>query len=196
LSKVRLDFPGYEQILVEGEAGTCLFVLRSGSAKVCIGNGQDEELVLFYMQRGDYVGDIALLDDSARCASVVALERSTALGISKADFCDVMEANPDLPRAIILSLTRRLREDNNRIRSLALDPVYRRLREKLYELAIPVDGTENLQLPRKFSHRELGSMIGASRKMVSKILSDLYFGDFIEVEDRKLLIRKPLPRDW
>ena len=151
---------------------------------------------MFYMQRGDYVGDIALLDDSARCASVVALERSTALGISKADFCDVMEANPDLARAIILSLTRRLREDNNRIRSLALDPVYRRLREKLYELAIPIDGSDVLQLQRKFSHRELGSMIGASRKMVGNILSDLYLGEFIAMEGQRLVIMKQLPKNW
>ena len=190
------QFARNEPILIEGDIGERLYILESGSAKVFIGDSAEEELVLFIMLPGDYVGDIALLDDSSRSASVVALEPSTALCISKSDFQRLLDNSPGLARSIILSLTRRLREDNKRIRSLALDPVYRRLRDKLYELAVPVENSDLFTLPRKFSHRALGAMIGASRKMVSKILSDLIVGGYIELQDGVLLITKRLPKDW
>ncbi len=185
-----------ETILTEGDIGERLYILESGSAQVFVGNQSDEVLVLFIMQPGDFVGDIALLDDSSRSASVVALEPSTALCISKNDFQRLLDNSPGLARSIILSLTRRLREDNKRIRSLALDPVYRRLRDKIYELAVPLENSELYTLPRRFSHRELGAMIGASRKMVSKILSDLIVGGYIELQDGVVVINIQLPKDW
>ena len=190
------SFSANEVILHEGGIGEQLYILESGTAKVYVGNPPDEELVLFFMQHGDFVGDIALLDDSFRSASVVALDPCVTLCISKIDFHRLLDGNPDLARSIILSLTRRLREDNKRIRSLALDPVYRRLRDKLYELAITAEKSEFLTLPRKFTHREIGAMIGASRKMVSKLLSDLVVGGYIEFQTRIIVIVKKLPKDW
>lgn len=191
-----VHFARNETILNEGDLGEHLYILESGSAKVFIGNNPDEELVLFIMQEGDYVGDIALLDDSSRSASVVALESSAALCISKEDFKRLLDSNSETSRSIILSLTRRLREDNKRIRSLALDPVYRRLRDKLYELADDLEHDETTALSRKYSHRELGAMIGASRKMVGNILSDLIVGEYIEQRDGIIFIRRTLPQDW
>ena len=96
-------------------------------------------------------------------------------------------------RSIILSLTRRLRKDSKRIRSLVLDLVYRRLREKFYEPAVLVENSELLILLRRFSHRELGTMIGAFRQMVSKVLSDSIFGGYVELRDGVLVIVRMLP---
>ena len=69
-----------------------------------------------------------------------------------------------------------------------LDLVYRRLRDNFYEPAVPVENSELLILLRRFSHRELGTMIGASRKMVSKVLSDSIFGGYVELRDSVLVI--------
>ena len=167
--------------------------MESGSAKVFVGNLADEGLVLFIMQPGDFVGDIALLDESFRSASLVVLEASTALCFSKGDFHRLLDYSPGMVRSIILSLTRRLRKDSKRIRSLVLDLVYRRLREKFYEPAVLVENSELLILLRRFSHRELGTMIGAFRQMVSKVLSDSIFGGYVELRDGVLVIVRMLP---
>ncbi len=183
-------------LMHEGDPGECLYIIESGGTKVYVGGDADaKELVLYFMEPGDYVGDIALLDEHARSATVLAIEPTTTLALPKEDFMWLLHINDEVRRSIILSLTRRLRQDNMRQLSLAQDPEYRRLRSKLYELSVEnSDGTFSTK--RKFRHRDLASMIGSSRKMVSKLLGDLVYGEYLEISEDKLTIVKKLPKDW
>ena len=90
---------------------------------------------------------------------------------------------------------RRLRDATEGSRSLALDNVYRRLADKLQELGRDETG-EVKPLTRKYSHQELGSMIGASREMVGKVMAELVKGEYIEVRNGRIAIQRKLPRNW
>lgn len=190
----RHTFKKNTVIMPEGEPGECLYIIASGSVKVFVGDEDGRELVLYQEGPGSCIGDISLLDDAPRSASVMTLEKTVAWSLSKHDFLTCIEQNPAMSLTIIRTLTRRLRDATGGIRSLALDNVYRRLADKLIELAVEEDGVPALQ--KRYSHQDLGNMIGASREMVGKVISELVNGEYIELRDRRIYILRNLPRNW
>ena len=190
----RHTFKKNTVIMPEGEPGECLYIIETGSVKVFVGDEDGRELVLYQEGPGSCIGDIALLDDEPRSASVITLEKTVAWSLSKQDFLLCVEQNPAMSLSIIRSLTRRLRDATGGIRSLALDNVYRRLADKLIELAVETEG--ELALQKRYSHQDLGSMIGASREMVGKVITELVNGEYIELRDRKIHLLRNLPRNW
>ena len=190
-------------LMNQGDSGESMFIIKSGSVKVFLSDDDGRELVLYEQGPGAVIGDIALLDNEPRSASVMTLEPSSALIIGKQAFLDCLRQSPETAINIIRSLTARLRDATEGSRRLALDNVYRRLVDKLYELAgvDPQVGTKPdalipPALPKKYSHQELGNMIGASREMVGKIMAELVKGDYVEVREGCLHIMKKLPRNW
>jgi len=192
----RLTYRKNAVLMTEGEPGESLFMIESGSAKVFVSDEDGHELVLFIETAGSHIGDISLLDDEPRSASVVTLENCTVVTISKSDFLESVQSHPVILLSIIRELTRRLRRATDGIRSLALDNVYRRLADKLEQMALMDEDSGLLTLPQKFSHQELGNMIGASREMVGKIMAELKKGEYVDVRDRRIVLVKKLPRDW
>jgi len=199
----ELSFRKNAVMMNEGDPGESMFVIKSGSVKVYLSDEDGRELVLYEQGVGAVIGDIALLDNEPRSASVMTLEPVVALMIGKQAFLDCLRQSPDTAINIIRSLTARLRDATEGSRRLALDNVYRRLVDKLHELAgvdphIGVDGSaETLpKLPKKYSHQELGNMIGASREMVGKIMAELVKGEYVEVRDGRLHLLRKLPRNW
>ncbi len=182
-------------LMTEGDIGESMYIIRSGSVKVFVSDSDGKELILYHQNAGSIVGDIALLDDAPRSASVTATEATHALMISKAKFLDLLREHPELSIGVIRSLTQRLREATEGSRRLALDNVYQRLTDKLTELKV-TDSKDQDHLPRKFSHQELGNMIGASREMVGKVMAELIKGEYVEVDDGILYLRKKFPKDW
>jgi len=189
------SFRKHAVLMTEGDVGETMYVIRSGLVKVFVSDDDGKELVLYQQGPGAVIGDIALLDDEPRSASVSTLEKTTTLVFGKAAFLDCLRSSPEMSINIIRSLTHRLRQATEGSRSLALDNVYRRLADKLQELATENDNDAPI-LPKKFSHQELGNMIGASREMVGKVMAELVKGEYIEVRDGRIAIQRKLPRNW
>lgn len=182
-------------LMTEGDAGESMYVIQSGLVKVFVSDDDGKELILYEQGAGAVIGDIALLDDEPRSASVSTLDKTTALMIGKSSFIQCLKDSPEMSLGIIRSLTQRLRHATEGSRSLALDNVYRRLADKLQELS--VDKTETTaRLEKKYSHQDLGSMIGASREMVGKVMAELVKGEYIKLQDGIIYILKRLPRNW
>lgn len=197
------NFRKHTVIMSEGDRGDSMHIIKSGSVKIFLSDDDGRELVLYEQGAGAAIGDIALLDDAPRSASVTALEPTSVLTISKEAFLECLRQSPDTAINIIRSLTTRLREATEGSRRLALDNVYRRLTDKLHELAgldpnigFEPNGDQPSQLPRKYSHQELGNMIGASREMVGKIMAELVKGEYVELREGCLHLLRKLPRNW
>jgi len=199
----ELRYRKHAILMNEGDVGESMYVIKSGTVKVFVSDEDGHELVLYEAGAGAAIGDIALLDNEPRSASVKALENCSVLSIGKQAFLDCLMQSPETAINIIRSLTSRLRDATENSRSLALDNVYRRLADKLHELAgidpaVGVDSNaeQPSSLPKKYSHQELGNMIGASREMVGKVMAELVKGEYVEVREGRLHLLKKLPRNW
>jgi len=183
------------ELIRQGEPGKSLYIIESGRVKIFVASEDGREITINEEGDGSCIGEIALLDDEPRSASVITLEETVAIPISKSAFQACVEDNPAIALAIIRTLTRRLRAATGGMKSLALDNVYRRLAAKINELAT-TDDNDITRLTQRYTHQDLGNMVGASREMVSKVMAELVKGGYIELQDKKIVIRRPLPHDW
>ena len=181
-------------LMAEGETGESLYIIKSGSIKIYISDEQGGEMTLFIEGPGSYVGEISLLDDAPRSASVMAQEDTEVLVISKSLFYECIAHNPVIAFDLIRIVTQRLRKATDDLRTLALKNVYQRLALKLIELSEEQDGIR--VLTKKYSQDAFSKMIGSSREMVGKVLTELDKGGFTEIKDGRLRLLKTLPHDF
>lgn len=83
-------------ITKEGDLGTGLYVITNGGAKVIVHRGQADEMVLAEFSAGDFFGDMALLLEQPRTATVVATAETDCLVLHRADFKRLAVENPEL----------------------------------------------------------------------------------------------------
>ena len=191
---VTRKFPINTIIISEGDTTDALYVILSGKVKAFLSDEHGKEVILDIVGPGGYFGEIAPLDDAPRSASVMTLEPSSFLIISKSDFRDCVAKNPDIAINLISELTHRIRMLTGNVKGLALRDVYGRVVETLLNLAKEKDG--RLTIADKLTQQDLANMVGASREMVSRILKDLTTGGYITIEDRRITITKRLPAGW
>lgn len=99
--------PG-QLIMRQGDTGVGAFIIRSGKVDI-IQERDGKEQKLATLGPGDVVGEMALLDEFPRSASVRAIEPTTALGIQRWHFKGILESHPQLALALLPILTRRIR---------------------------------------------------------------------------------------
>jgi CRP/FNR family cyclic AMP-dependent transcriptional regulator len=179
-------FPRGTYIVRAGEDTDALYIILSGKVKVLIPNEDGREVILTAMGPNEFFGEMGMLDDQPRSASVEAVEPCEMLRISKAGFMDTMRDNFDVAMLIIRNLVRHLREADRKIESLALVDVSGRVARLLMEMAEEIDGKWIVQ--RAPPKQEIARMIGASREMVSRVVKDLQRRGFIQAEGRKIVV--------
>ncbi len=183
----RTRFGRNETIIGAGDPTDSLYIVISGRLKVLMCDQQGREVILAILGSGEFFGEMGLLDDSPRSASVVTLEPCELLSISKVDFKRTLAENSDLSLTVMRGLVKRLREADQKIGSLALMDVYGRVARLLLQMAEEVDGEK--VVVKKLSKQDIAKMIGASREMVSRVMKDLELGGYIEVRGRSVVLR-------
>lgn len=191
---VTRSYPKNSMVIHEGDHSDSLYVILSGKVKVFLADEEGKEVTLNNQGEGEYFGELALFDDAPRSASVITTENTRLTVISKTAFDECMENNPAIALKVIRGLARRLRELTENVRSLALMDVYGRVARVLLDMA-ETEGDKKV-IPQRLTQREIASMVGASREMVSRILRDLSIGGYISIENKIITINERLPPAW
>lgn len=187
-------FPKSAIIINEGDETGSFHVMLSGKVRVYVSDEYGKELTLSLDGSGKYFGELALLDDEPRSASVITTEKSTCGIISKVEFKAWLTKNPDAPFSIIKGLSNKVRSLTGKVRNLALSDVYGRL---IIELQNMAEEKETVRvISNKPTQQDLANMIGASREMVSKIFKELLKGGYISIDGKSLIINKKFPSSW
>jgi CRP/FNR family cyclic AMP-dependent transcriptional regulator len=167
-------------IVRAGDSTDSLYILLSGRAKVTNFDEEGREIILAWLNPGEFFGEMGLVDGSPRSASVMAMEPCELLNISSDAFTRCMQDNFEVAQKLMQILVRRLREADRKIESLALLDVYGRVARLLLELSVDENGKKVVK--KKMSKQDMARMIGASREMVSKVMRDLELSGYIVCE--------------
>ena len=179
-------FPRGSFIIRAGEETDALYIILAGRAKVLIPDDDGNEVILSVIGPNEFFGEMGLLDDQPRSASVETMEPTEVLRITRTAFLNTLRDNFDAAMLIIRNLVKRLREADRKIESLALIDVYGRVARLLMEMAKEQDGEWIVEkAPPK---QEIARMIGASREMVSRVVKDLNDKGVIRAEKRRIVI--------
>lgn len=180
-------------LITEGEQGDTLYMILSGKVRVYVSNEEGREVTLSMQGRGEYFGELALLDRSPRSASVVTLEPCELALLTRADFERCLLENPRMSLQIGRALAHRVRVLTDRVRNLALLSVYGRVVQTLDDLAVTQpDGQRCIE--ERLTHHDIAAMVGASREMVARVMKELTDAHYIENINRTIHIKRPLPK--
>ncbi len=182
-------------IIHEGDLSDSLYVILSGRVRIYLSDEEGKEVDLNILGAGEYFGELAALDNFPRSASVITLQESRFMIVSKKEFDSCLTTNPQIAVRIIDELTSRFRSMTDNVKSLALMDVYGRVARTLINLAAESDDGK-LVIQQKLTQQDLANMVGASREMVSRILKDLTRGGYITVESKHITIQEKLPHAW
>jgi len=183
----RRSAPRSSIIMAAGDPTDSLYIVISGRLKVMMGDSDGKEVILSILGPGEFFGEMGLIDDSPRSASVITIEPCELLAIAKRDFKKCLAENFDMAMGVMKGLVRRLREADRKIGSLALLDVYGRVARLLFDMSETVDGQK--MVTKRLPKQDIAKMIGASREMVSRVMKDLQMGGYIEVRGSTILLR-------
>ena len=96
-------------LMRRGEMGDSLFVIHDGWFKIVTEDAQGGELIINKSGPGETIGEMALLDEAPRSATVVALSDATVLELKKNAFLEILHQRPDVATTLIRGLSSRLR---------------------------------------------------------------------------------------
>jgi len=183
----RRSAPRSNTIMAGGDPTDSLYIVLSGRLKVMMSDSDGKEVILSILGPGEFFGEMGLIDDEPRSASVVTIEPCELLSIAKRDFKKCLAENVEMSMAVMRGLVRRLREADRKIGSLALLDVYGRVARLLLDMAETVDGEKIVT--KRLPKQDIAKMIGASREMVSRVMKDLQTGGYIEMRGSNIVLR-------
>jgi CRP-like cAMP-binding protein/sugar phosphate isomerase/epimerase len=120
------SFDAGQLIFAEGDKGEGAYFIMEGEVKVVALSANSEEILLGKLQQGEIAGEMALIDDKPRSATVIALTPCKMAFISKKAFFELTEARSELGLRLMgficLSLFRRI---------LRLDEIYSDIKKRI-----------------------------------------------------------------
>ncbi|HPC82045.1 MAG TPA: Crp/Fnr family transcriptional regulator [Thermoanaerobaculaceae bacterium] len=171
----RHEFGRDEAIFTMQQPADSLYVLVSGRVKVCVSTAAGKEIILATLGPGQFVGEMALLDNEPRSASVVTQLPTTAYRIRRADFERLLEVYPSIARKLLRELSMRLRRANAQMESLVTLDVIGRLARYFIDLArqhgqVLGNGWVAVRRP---THQDIAASVGTSRETVTRLMTEL-----------------------
>ena len=190
---VARNYPRNAVVISEGDEATSMFIILSGSLKVYHTEADGKETILNTLGPGQHFGELALVDDAPRSASVMTLEPSRLLGLSKTAFKESLAETPELAYHLIQALAGQVRRLTETVNMMGRD-VYGRIRTVLESMAVDRDGVMVIEQP--MTQQDIANRIASSREMVSRVFKELKSGGYVEEQDKRILIKKKLPLNW
>jgi len=187
----RRTCPKDTVVFFENEEGDSFFCIVAGRIKVTILGDDGREVILSVLGRGDFFGEMALLDNEPRSATAIAVEDTELLSLHRNDFQSVLSDNRSIMSALIKILAARLRRANHQISTLALLDVYGRVARVIVDTA----RDEGKRLKdgriafRRATHQEIANRIGTTRETVTRMLKDLERQGLIHIEGKEVVVQ-------
>jgi CRP/FNR family cyclic AMP-dependent transcriptional regulator len=182
-----------EVIFYQGDPGDTFYVILSGQVKVSVSSPEGQEAILVMLDAGESFGELALLDDQPRSATIQANVPTEVIALRKDDFRRLIRQSPEIAIALLQVLTKRLRDTDQLVEDAAFLNVADRLAKKLLALA-EAHGRETphgIELTIQLTQQELAAMIGATRESVNKQLGAFRDRGILAIDRRRITILRP-----
>lgn len=188
----RSRYRARSTVVHQGTSGDRLYLILRGSVSVVEEDENGRELILAYLNPGDFIGEMGLFGDAPRRSAWIRTRNTCELAeISYERFAWLQTAHPHILHPVVEQMTRRLRDTSRRFRDLAFEDVRGRVEATLRELAQQPDAMthpEGMQL--RITRIELGRLVGCSREMVGRVLRDMEADRLISARGRTIVVHE------
>jgi CRP-like cAMP-binding protein len=185
------QFAEGEHIFSEEDQGDEFYVVYEGRIKIYKMSSEGQIKALAYLQKGDFFGEMALLDKSPRSANALTMQDSRLFIIRYEDFQKFLINQPKILLTITQTLCQRLRRADLEIEMFSFKKVRERLILCLVDL-VDKYGEETSKgaviISRAFTHKDLSELVGTAREVITRLLKDLEQEKLIKKDNHNLVI--------
>jgi CRP/FNR family cyclic AMP-dependent transcriptional regulator len=180
-------------IICAGDSSESLFFIIKGSVTILIENDEGREMIVAYLNAGDFFGELGLFDpighEVERSAWVRAKTECEVAEISYSKFREVTQQEPDILYVIAHQMAERLRNTTRKVGDLAFLDVTGRVARSLMDLCKQPDAMthpDGMQI--KITRQEIGRIVGCSREMVGRVLKALQEQNLVHVKGKTMVV--------
>lgn len=183
-------YPSKSTLIHAGEKAETLYYLIKGTVSVSIKDEDGKEMILSYLNQGDFVGEIGFFEqESERTAWVKAKTQCEVAEISYKKFRHLVMVNPEVLMLLSTQLARRLQHTSRQVMNLAFLDVAGRIAQTLLNLAkLPEAMTHPDGMQIKITRQEIGQIVGCSRETVGRILKLLEDENLISAHGKTIVV--------
>ena len=187
----RRRYPSKSLIIYAGDKPDVLYYIVEGSVTVLIEDENGHEIVLAYLNAGDFFGEMGLFgeDIPARSAFVRARTQCELAEISYDRFRKLSEQDPKILFELASQMALRLRNTSRKVGDLAFMDVTGRVARTLIDLCkLPEAMTHPDGMQIRITRQELGRIVGCSREMVGRVLKALEEQGLITASGKTIVV--------
>jgi len=186
----RRRYPSKNVIIYAGDTPDSLYYIIEGSVTVLIEEEDGQEIVLAYLNAGDFFGEMGLFDEQKnRSAWVRAKTECEVAEINYSAFRNLAAENPDILFALATQMAVRLRRTSSMVGRLAFMDVAGRVARTLLDLCKEPDAVthpDGMQI--RITRQELGRIVGCSREMVGRVLKNLEAQNLVSAKGKTIVV--------
>ncbi|NJN64630.1 MAG: Crp/Fnr family transcriptional regulator [Acidobacteria bacterium] len=192
LARIRDLNPG-ETLFRKGEPADAVYAVLRGSVRVVSRSEDGREVTLRILPAGEVFGELGLLHQGHRTATIVAGEDCGVLAIGRREFMGLLEQRPKVAIQLLGALAARIDELTAELSDLVFLGLPARLAKKLLELARLYGEPcgDGIRIARRVSQQDLANLVGTSRESVNKQLRSWEERGILEVRRWQLTLRQP-----
>lgn len=174
-----------ETLFVAGERSTSIYIVDSGTFRVFNSSAQGTEPTLALIHDGEIIGELGVLDDLPRSASIAALRRSEIVEIPAPSFRAAYGSDPAISRQMVVLLGARLRTVTDGLADLAYLDLGGRLAKYLMAES---ERRNEVTFRLALTQAELGQLLGGARQSVNQVVRSFEQAGLIALDGRTVRI--------
>jgi len=186
----RRQYPAKSVIIYAGDKPEVLYYIVDGSVTVLIEDEEGREIVLAYLNKGDFFGEMGLFGENAnRSAWVRARTACEVAEMNYTKFRQLYEEHPDILFTMASQMAARLRKTSRKVSDLAFMDVAGRVARTLLDLCKQPDAMthpDGMQI--RITRQEIGRIVGCSREMVGRVLKGMEEQSLIYVKGKTIVV--------
>ncbi|WP_415644873.1 Crp/Fnr family transcriptional regulator [Stackebrandtia soli] len=172
-------------LFVEGDPGESLIMVRTGAVSVFRTAPTGERAMLHVVRSPDVLGEVSLLDGSARSASAEALEETVAMALARKTFLELVHESPSMLDAVMRTMggiVRRLTEQNS-------DHVFLDLPARVAKALVRLTGHSTQPMVTiELNQTQLAELAGGSRQSVNQAIGTFALRGWLRTEGRRIVV--------
>ncbi len=182
-------YPRGSTIIYAGEESDSIFYITKGSVTVIIEDENGREIIVAYLNEGDFFGEMAMFGEGRRTAWIKAKTECEVAELGYDKFVELSQRDTGMLFELATQLADRLGKTTKKVGDLAFLDVTGRVARTLLDLCNEPDAMthpDGMQI--KVTRQEIGRIVGCSREMVGRVLKTLEDQGLVSVKGKTMVV--------
>jgi CRP-like cAMP-binding protein len=190
---VPRSFEAEQVVFREGDDSDTCYIVRSGHARAVRSHSDGRTITLASFGPGDIFGELAMFDDERRSATVEAVDDLEVVAVLGTDMRRLVRQHPDIAAKLLIAVTRRLRDTNERLTRQSFQTVQSRVAQVVSALVeqARTEGAPEQDVLIRVTQSDIAQLAGSARESASRFLAVLERAGIITQGRGRLTVHDP-----